>query len=295
MGRAAPMAFALRHPLLAYCAVVFAVSWGGILLLVGPGGVPLDVEHLALLIGVGYVAILAGPSLAAILLTGLLGGRPGLRDLGSRLVRWRVGARWYAAALLVAPLSILVVLLALSVVSPVFVPRLAVEDDRLALLQYSVVSALLVGVFEEIGWTGFAVPLLRRRHGVLATGLIVGLLYVAWKLLIVYLVEAVVRTPGALPMVVFLPATLLTWQVAYRVVLVWVYDRTGGLPVAMVMATSLTASWTSLNPLTQTRETLVVFYVILAAVWWALMAAVGVASTAASRKLHGGGLLRATM
>jgi hypothetical protein len=36
--------------------------------------------------------------LAAILVTGIVQGRPGLRDLGSRMVRWRVPARWYATA-----------------------------------------------------------------------------------------------------------------------------------------------------------------------------------------------------
>jgi hypothetical protein len=41
---------------------------------------------------------LLGPMLAAILVTGIVQGRPGLRDLGSRMVRWRVPLRWYAAA-----------------------------------------------------------------------------------------------------------------------------------------------------------------------------------------------------
>jgi membrane protease YdiL (CAAX protease family) len=42
------------------------------------------------------------------------------------------------------------------------------------------VVGLLVPFFEELGWTGFATAELRKRHGVLATGLIMGLLWGAW-------------------------------------------------------------------------------------------------------------------
>jgi uncharacterized protein len=37
---------------------------------------------------------------AGILLTGLLYGKAGLREFRSRLLGWRVDARWYAVALL---------------------------------------------------------------------------------------------------------------------------------------------------------------------------------------------------
>src|SRR5215212_7112477 len=50
------------------------------------------------------------PSVAGILLTGLLYGRAGLHDLLTRMRRWRVGARWYALALLTAPLLFTAVL-----------------------------------------------------------------------------------------------------------------------------------------------------------------------------------------
>src|SRR6266498_448336 len=44
-------------------------------------------------------------------------------------------------------------------------------------------AALLVGFGEELGWTGFVVSRLLRRNGVLATGLISGVLWGAWRLL----------------------------------------------------------------------------------------------------------------
>jgi len=45
-----------------------------------------------------------GPSVAGILLTGLVYGRAGLRDLFSSLRKWRVSLRWYTVAILTAPL-----------------------------------------------------------------------------------------------------------------------------------------------------------------------------------------------
>jgi hypothetical protein len=50
-----------------------------------------------------YGAMLAGPSVAALLISTLLSGRSGLRELFARLTTWRVGWRWYAVSLLTAP------------------------------------------------------------------------------------------------------------------------------------------------------------------------------------------------
>ena len=108
-------AFIKKHPVVAYYALVFAISWGGILLIVGgPGGIPGSSEQVETLMPLVLLALFAGPSVAGILTTGLVSGGAGLRELLSRLLRWRVRARWYAAALLPAPLIVTTVLLALS-------------------------------------------------------------------------------------------------------------------------------------------------------------------------------------
>ena len=259
-----------RHRLVAYCALTFAISWGGILLVIGPAGIALDAEHVGFLIGFGYVGMLAGPAVAGIVLTAFLDGRAGLRALGAELFRWRVGGRWWTAALLTAPLSIAAVLFALSLSSSDFLPRLLVENDRAGLLGFVAVTSLLTGVFEELGWTGFAASALIRRHGVLRTGIVVGLLTAAWNLPIVTVKELSLPTPGALPLAVLLAVSLLAWQPAYRVLLVWVYDRTRSVLLAMLMQTSLVAAWTSLTPLALSRTTLIAFYLALTAVWVAV-------------------------
>jgi len=67
-------------------------------------------------------AVILGPGVAGIFMTGFLYGRAGLGEFRSRLLKWRVGARWYAVALLTAPFSIMAALLALSLVSREYLP-----------------------------------------------------------------------------------------------------------------------------------------------------------------------------
>jgi membrane protease YdiL (CAAX protease family) len=271
-------AFVKSHPLLSYVALTFAISWGGILIVAGPGGFLGTKEISEVLFPIVVLATLAGPSVAGILLTGLAYGKAGLRDLLSRLLRWRVGVRWWAVALLTAPLTMLAVLLALSLVSPAFRPLLFVVDDPLGLLVFSVVAGLLIGIFEELGWMGFAVPtLLGRRYGVLGTGLIIGLLWGAGHFPAYSGSNA---SSGALPLALLLPALLFTWQPAYRILMVWVYERTdGSLPVAMLMSASFVVAYNTLrNPMTLTLTNVAAFYLVITVVWYAIVAVVALAN-----------------
>jgi hypothetical protein len=125
---AAP-AFVKRHSVLTYYAVVFAISWGGFLLVGGRGLVSGTNWQSDPQFQTAVLALLAGPPVAGLLLTGLVSGRAGLRELLARLLRWRVAARWYAVALLTAPLLMTATLLALSLLSPQFLPAVVKTDD----------------------------------------------------------------------------------------------------------------------------------------------------------------------
>ena len=61
---------------------------------------------------------------------------------------------------------------------------------------------------------------------------------------------------------------------AYRVLMVWVYDRTGSLPVAMLMHASLSASTLILQP-PAAGTPFLTWNFVLAAVMWGIVAAVG--------------------
>jgi membrane protease YdiL (CAAX protease family) len=268
-------AFIKRHPVLTYFALTFAISWGGILMVIGPGGILGTKEVSEGLMPFVYLATLLGPSLAGILLTGLVDGRAGFRELLSRLLRRRVGARWYAVALLTAPLLITATLLVLSLTSPVFLPVIVTTDDKVSLLLTGIVMGLVVGFFEELGWTGFAVPRLRLRYGGLTTGLIVGLLWGAWHF---PLFSGSVSSSGALPPALYLSVLLFSFLPAYRVLMVWVYDRTGSLLVAMLMHAPLAASQLILIPLAITGVQVVTYDLVFATALWVFVAAVAVAN-----------------
>jgi len=253
------------RPLGLYFVLAFALSWGAILAAVGPAGFPVTEDQLPVLIA----AMLLGPSLAAVLAAGLSSGGEGIRDLFSRLLRWRVHARWYAVALLTAPLSTVVVLMVLSPFSSDFTSALSASDDKGSLVIMWLVSGILVGFFEELGWTGFAVPRMRRHHGVFATGLIVGLLWGAWH----FLVNLEGDTfSGVLPFALLI-ARLFTWLPAYRVLMVWVYDRTESQLVVTLMHVSLVATTGILDPVIA-GGSLLIFLLAKAAVFWIMVAAV---------------------
>ncbi|QIN84553.1 CPBP family intramembrane metalloprotease [Rubrobacter tropicus] len=271
-------AFIEKHPVATYFALAFVTSWGGILILVGPGGIPATPEQTETLLPFVVVAMLVGPSVAGILLTGFVHGRAGLRELLSRLLGWRVGARWYAVALLTAPLLATAVLLALSLTSSMFLPGILTSDEKATLLLVGVAGGLAAGLFEELGWTGFAVPGLRPRYGVLATGLIVGVLWGAWHFLVN--VWGSGSSTGAFSLLLFMPQFLFYVGVlpAYRVLMVWVYDRTGSLPVAMLMHASLTASLPMILMPPATGVPLLTSYLVLAVALWVVVATVAVAN-----------------
>jgi membrane protease YdiL (CAAX protease family) len=263
-------ALAKSRPVLAYFALTFAITWGCMALVIGPGGFPIAEEQFERVGPLVYVGMFVGPSAAGLLLTGLVDGRAGFRELLSRLFRWRVGARWYAVALLTAPLLATTVLLALSLLSPEFLPAIFTSDDKPALLLSGMAVGLMVGIFEELGWTGFAVPRMRLRDSVFTTGIVVGLLWGAWHFLPFWESDTF---SGALPLILLL-ARLFSWLPPYRILMVWVYDHTESLLVVILMHASLVVSTLILPSMELSGVPLLTWLLVWAAVLWVVVAAV---------------------
>jgi uncharacterized protein len=272
-------AFIKRRPVLSYFVLTFAISWSGLLVIGGTGETASGTTwqsdpRLAIMI----VAMLAGPSIAGLLLTGFVAGKAGFRELFSRLFRWHVGASWYAVALLTAPLVYTAVHSVLALTSSVYLPTIVTTRDKMSMLLVSVVAGLGVGLFEELGWTGFAIPRLRLRYSVLATGLLVGVPWGAWHLLTNDLWIGDTYA-GSLPLPFFYILTglsLLVGQLlAYRVLMVWVYDRTGSLLVAILMHASLVVC-TFAAGASATGSAYLIYVFTLGAAWWVVVAAVAV-------------------
>lgn len=237
--------FIKKYPVAIYFALTFAISWGLILILVGLGNIPIREEQSSELLPLLYTLMLAGPSVTGILLTGLVDGKAGFRKLLSRLRKWRICARWYAVALLAAPLVASLILLALSLFSSEFTPGIFTSGNKVTFLLSGISVGLMVGIFEEVGWTGFVVPRLKLRYSILTTGLIVGLIWGAWHFILFWKSDSF---SGALPLLILLGG-LFAWLPPFRVFLVWIYDRTESLPVAMLTHASLVATITILVPM----------------------------------------------
>jgi uncharacterized protein len=271
-------AFIRRHAVFTYFALTFAISWGGFLLVGGSGlfsGTDWQADPLFM---AAVTLMLAGPPVAGLVLTGLVYGRMGLRDLLARLVRWRLGARWYAVAILTAPILVTLTLFALSLTSPIFLPSVFTTVDKTGLILSGIAVGLIGGFLEELGWTGFAIPRLRQNNGILSTGIIVGVLWGMWHLL--QMVWVARTSTGGLSPAFFLSLyffTSIANLTAYRVLMVWAYDHTISLLIATLMHASyiFTTLFVFAPPIIGMH--FLIYSVIFMVVLWIVVAAVAVA------------------
>jgi len=272
-------AFIKRHSVPIYFALTFAISWGGVYILGAPYGMPATSEQFAKVWPIVFIPYFLGPSMAGLLLTGIVQGRAGFCELLSRMLKWRVSLRWYAVALLTAPLVVTPILLLLSLTSPVFLPDILTTANKVSLVVSGLLIALIFGgILEELGWTGFAIPGLRRNYSVLTTGLIVGVLWGVWHLFPGFWGSG--DASGVFSPLLFFPPSLFFMGVLppYRVLMAWVFDRTGSQFVIMFMHMSITASTLFILAPAARGVQLMIYYVVLTAVTWGVVAAVAVAN-----------------
>lgn len=254
-----------RHPLATYFILAYAIAWGGSLLAAGATrlqGNPLSSMQLALMM----LAMLLGPSTASVVVTAIVSGQDGLRDLWARMRRWRVEGRWYGVAVLTNPLVLLSVLFSLILfVSPDYRPGFN--------LLFGLVAGGLAGFFEETGWSGFATPRMVQKYGVLSAGLLLGVLWGVWHGMAGFMGS----TPGQEAF--WLVEFVLFWVVtltAYRILMTWVYSHTGSVLVAQIMHAFFTGTLVAVLPVLSQRQTLV-YEVIFAACLWGLVVVVAIA------------------
>jgi len=148
-----------RYPLVIFFILAYALSWWFI---------PLAGDPLAY-----------GPMLAAIFVLAFTTGKAGLKELLNQATHWRVGWKWY----LIAP-GIVIVFTAGAVglnlllgaqVSPNYEPFSVVD-----LLVWALFCFLLLGMWEEPGWTGYALPRLHAGRSLLLASLIMGIFRNIW-------------------------------------------------------------------------------------------------------------------
>jgi membrane protease YdiL (CAAX protease family) len=208
-----------RHPLVTFFLLVFILTW--VVWVPRASGAHLGV------VGQAWTWI---PAIAALLAAALTGGRGALRELGSRLVRWRVGWQWYVVVIL-GPATFS---LAVAGIYTLFggswadaAPPAILVGPLVVLPLFLVILTLTDGLGEELAWRGFALPRLLTRYNALAASLILGVIWALWHLPLLW-------TEGG-PMYQ-LPVWLLLLDVTAKAVLfTWVFLHTrGSVLIAML-------------------------------------------------------------
>jgi membrane protease YdiL (CAAX protease family) len=264
------LVFIRRNPVLTCFIMIFVISWGLIIILAGPGNMPIDAEQSKKLLPLLYTMMLIGPGAAGILLTGLVNGKAGFQKLKTRLLNWRVGIRWYVLALLTAPILACLILIILSLFSPAFNPGIFSSDERATIILSGIFTGLMVGLFEEVGWSGFIIPNLRLRYNIILTGLIVGLLWGAWHFILFWESDSF---SGTLPLLIIM-GRLFAWLPPFRVFMVWILDRTESLLIVILTHASLVFTTTVVVPMTLTGWSLLTWLILWGAVLWIIVLAI---------------------
>ncbi len=124
-----------------------------------------------------FILAVYAPAIAALLLIGVSAGMHGIARFLSRLLLWRALSWWYVFLLLGFPAISFAgaALKGNAMTAPMFV-------DSVAELLPVIGFMAILGPVEEIGWRGFALPILQRWLVPFWAGLVLGAIWAVWHL-----------------------------------------------------------------------------------------------------------------
>jgi hypothetical protein len=202
-----------RHDLALFFVLAFVLSWlAWPAVLSNPDSSPL---------------VPFGPALAAITVTALAGGAKQVLYLLRQLGRWRVHPGWYAIAVGL-PFALTGLAVILAVVAGAPAPDAETYEGWYQLPVSLLITLLIVGCFEELGWRGFALPRLQRSRTALTSALLIGVLWAIW-----HLPELVSDPTDQRP-----PLPFFVWVIALSVILAWLYNSTSGSVLIVALSHS---------------------------------------------------------
>jgi uncharacterized protein len=257
--------------LAAYFGLTFLISWGGVLLLAAPHGLPAPQALFNAKWPTVFLPYLFGPLVASLTLIAITEGRAGYRRYFAQFRFRAIGVGWYVGALIGLPLLASLVLLVLSAFSSEYVPAILTHHNKSQLL----IMGLSVGLFgggllEEPGWTGFSTPRMLEKHGYFRAGWALGAIWGAWHLLPTYWGSG--DPSGHFDLLLFLPPFVFYAAVlpAYRILMVWVFQATRSAVLPVLMHASLTACSLFILAPSAKGVALTYYYLALGLVLWGI-------------------------
>jgi len=238
------------HPLVAFFVIAFAGEWIVTLPLVlaqnGLGLLPYTIPEIGL-IPLAYwfsvLASIAGPTLASFTVTAVTSGKGGMRQLLRRYVLWRVGLRWYLLVLAGVPL----IQLAFASIFSGGAPLVAFLQHWTLFFTVYLPQILIISVaiqiWEEGGWSGFAVPALQKRFGAWRACLVLGPLWALFHLPFFIVPGQIFQSKVGISTMVVTMALLIILALLTRIVMTWVFNNTkGSILIAILLHSALDAS-----------------------------------------------------
>ena len=198
-----------RHPIITFFALTYAIGWGLI----------------------PFWTFQAGsPFIAALIVIPLTQGLSGLKQLGLRMIRWRVRWYWYVVAIGV-PLAVIGLTAGLNVALGASVPSLAGVGSVTTVLMMFAVRLVNPGdgaLGEEPGWRGVALPGLQSTLSPLVSTVILGVLVTGWHVPLLFLEDGLLQ-----PSII---VGYLLGSFAVTFFYTWLFNHTGGSVLMTVVA-----------------------------------------------------------
>ena len=123
-----------------------------------------------------------GPLVSALIVTGIFAGWPGIKSLLKRLILWRVPFRWYVTVLLL-PMLICGIATLLNVFAfGAQAPEVSLQRSWKDLLDKFIFIFFFIGLGEEPGWRGFALPHFQTTRSPLKASIVLAFFWAIWHL-----------------------------------------------------------------------------------------------------------------
>ena len=205
-----------------------------------------------------------GPAVAAVIVAWAFDRGPGVKELLGRYWRWRIGWFPYIFALLL-PVTISLGACAINLVLGAHTPARAQVAAWPQILPAFAFIFLFIGLGEETGWRGYALPRLQQMCSPLRASLILGVIWAAWHV-------PLMGKEFPLPIVPLFAVSVL----AGSVVSAWLFNRARGslLPQPIFHATVNSIGAAYIFPMFSGRD--------LRQLWWIYVALWAVAGVVAA-------------